>query len=277
MKTENVIKLKRLFKEKDWNNHNEEEEVFVRICYLLDSLTEEEEDLIIELCERYTWIPHQHYQELIKQVFSKVDPGIFEAESRLFLFPIINPEDEDTTKSGNALLYEIRIYKKWLKEPFKSMTFIPVEQYDKLLDPNFDFDEKDRLFLIDDFIGSGDTLKNTLSQLEGAKKISMGQVYVLSLAAQREALLHLTRLGITYFVEEVFLKGITDYYQEELEKKIRLMQKIEKQLKVLKKFRFGYNASEALVTMARTPNNTFPIFWLNSRKEDKVIEAPFPR
>jgi len=40
------------------------------------------------------------------------------------------------------------------------------------------------------------------------------------------------------------------------------MQSIERRIKGLEeKFKFGYEGSEALVSMIRCPNNTFPIYW----------------
>ena len=70
-------------------------------------------------------------------------------------------------------------------------------------------------------------------------------------------------------------KGISDKYSDtELSKKIKLMEHIEKNLDIPDDYLFGYKKSEALVTMIRTPNNTFPVFWYNKKNEDN---APFPR
>ena len=55
------------------------------------------------------------------------------------------------------------------------------------------------------------------------------------------------------------------------------MKEIEKLIPGDKFFSFGYNKSEALVTLNRTPDNTFPIFWRNHKKGGKVFQAPFPR
>jgi hypothetical protein len=52
------------------------------------------------------------------------------------------------------------------------------------------------------------------------------------------------------------------------------MEHIEKNLDIPDDYLFGYKKSEALVTMIRTPNNTFPVFWYNKKNEDN---APFPR
>jgi hypothetical protein len=42
-------------------------------------------------------------------------------------------------------------------------------------------------------------------------------------------------------------------------------------------FSFGYNQSEALITLMRTPDNTFPIFWKEHKKSGEFYDAPFSR
>ena len=70
-------------------------------------------------------------------------------------------------------------------------------------------------------------------------------------------------------------KGISDYYLgETLDENKDLMVEIEKNLGTKREYRFGYGDSESLVTMCRTPNNTFPIFW---QENNNMKVAPFPR
>lgn len=43
-------------------------------------------------------------------------------------------------------------------------------------------------------------------------------------------------------------------------------------------YSFGYKESEALVTMTRTPNNTFPLYWFEAKLDkNNKWQAPFPR
>jgi hypothetical protein len=44
-----------------------------------------------------------------------------------------------------------------------------------------------------------------------------------------------------------------------------------------KNFSLGYNNCEALITLARTPDNTFPVFWMKHRIGKKYFDAPFSR
>jgi hypothetical protein len=52
------------------------------------------------------------------------------------------------------------------------------------------------------------------------------------------------------------------------------MKKIEEKLNVEKKYLFGYKRSEALISLIRTPNNTFPVFWKTYQHNNIV---PFSR
>ena len=80
---------------------------------------------------------------------------------------------------------------------------------------------------------------------------------------------------ITVFSYLHFKRGISDrYVGEQLDTYSRIMTHIEDKLKVAAKDRFGYNQSEALISLIRTPNNTFPVFW-KSYGKNKIV--PFPR
>lgn len=53
---------------------------------------------------------------------------------------------------------------------------------------------------------------------------------------------------------------------------------ISKKLKVKNKSLYlGYKKSEGLVTMIKTPNNTFPFYWYEGKRDGKFMMAPFPR
>jgi hypothetical protein len=73
-------------------------------------------------------------------------------------------------------------------------------------------------------------------------------------------------------------KGISDYYHSPIrEEKTRIMKEIEKLIRMKKRFSLGYNSSEALFTLIKTPNNTFPVFWKEYKKNGVIFEAPFQR
>ena len=52
------------------------------------------------------------------------------------------------------------------------------------------------------------------------------------------------------------------------------MHEIEDILKVDSKYSFGFNQTEALISLIKTPNNTFPVYWYEKNGHS---HAPFPR
>jgi hypothetical protein len=55
------------------------------------------------------------------------------------------------------------------------------------------------------------------------------------------------------------------------------MSEIEEMLAISSKFKFGYKKSEALISLDRTPNNTFPLFWCKKKRDGESWCAPFYR
>ena len=87
---------------------------------------------------------------------------------------------------------------------------------------------------------------------------------MFSIVALRNGLERLDKIGVkTYFAIER-QKAISEEMKEaDRDIAIAIMQSIEGKLKNLKDdYKFGYKGSEALVSMERCPNNSFPIYWL---------------
>ena len=133
---------------------------------------------------------------------------------------------------------------------------------------------KARLSCWSAFIGTGETAVKGINDIL-SKVADRNRIYVIALVAQNVGIEAIESLGIRIYADVIRFKGISDYYKdEELIEKINLMEAIERKLAIKRKYRFGYGASEALVTMKRTPNNTFPVFW---EENDRANKAPFPR
>jgi hypothetical protein len=89
----------------------------------------------------------------------------------------------------------------------------------------------------------------------------------------------LNNFGISISNSKYRQRGITDSFSDPERKRLQeTMESIESFLQYDKNEQFGYNRTEALVKMNRTPNNTFPFYW-----KDKIItggcrySSPFPR
>jgi len=277
MTTEVAInKLSKIFKDKGWEEKLGADIVFEDFGILLNSLTDEQRKLVIELTGRYLWISEDEYNRKIKQLYEKVlEDNILDNISRIYLFPIIKRRDEHKIKSGAHVMYLYKSTKRWVRA-LENIRIEYIESFEDLHDINFS--KSDKLFLVDDFIGTGDTLIETLVELEKNKSFSEDNTCILSFVIQQVASEFIALTDMNLYACEIIKKGISEFYSsEELESKKDAMKFIEDKIYKVKRFRFGHKKSEALVTVARTPNNTFPIFWKEYRVKNELQRAPFPR
>ena len=228
------------------------------------------------MAERYTWITLSEYQGRLIDVMNKVEQEKLNSIKKIVLFPIMKPEHESTTKSGHAILYMLKALKPLLIK-YKDIEFLEIETFDQVRDEKFLIKDNELMFLLDDYLGSGETIKTSIEEILKNRNIDIYKINVISIAAQNESIVFLNDIGISIYTDFVSNKGISDYYiSEDLDEKIEIMKEIEKLIPG-NHFNFGYNGSEALITLMRTPDNTFPIFWKEHKKNNKEFEAPFSR
>ena len=173
-------------------------------------------------------------------------------------------------------MYMLDSIKPSLNE-YSNIEFVKLNGFEDLEPEKFNLKEDEVLLLVDDFIGSGGTLNSTLQELEKNESIN-DKFVILSVMIQSDTLGKLNESGIKTVIGESTLKGISNFYDgEDLVQKSSIMSEIERLIPKVKNYRFGFENSEALVTMAKTPNNTFPIFWKDFQKKGKLYKAPFAR
>lgn len=272
-----VTKLRKIFKTKKWIDIPNEETVFNNLCRLLNNLNLEQKQLIHELVEKYLWISSNEYGYRFNNLLNEVDSKLLNDCKKIFLFPIIKPEDEAKIKSGSHCIY---IFKGLfaLNEKYRGIEVSVIEDFDFLRTYRFKVDGSEIIFLIDDFIGSGETFNSTWNEIKKNSTIHIKFISVLSLVIQNEAYnLIEKKMGLFPLYTEIKNKGISDeFFSLEKEEKIKIMRDIEKYIKP-GMFSFGYEMSEALITMIRTPDNTFPFFWMKSKINGIELMPPFPR
>lgn len=264
-----LAKLENLFHLKQWLIDTDNElSTFERYVETLSKLTEEQQNFIIKLSERFLHIGTEKYaQELIPTVerLRKDYP------SSLLLFAQCLPESErGHLKSSAAVLYQFRgnSIKTSINLGKHTVCASDIKNYLCNLEKG-----QFKVVLVDDYIGTGDT---ALDAIEYVKKVSPypidnTDIVVLCIVAMKAGVEKLNAEGIQVYCSHEESKGITDYYDgDELEKASSLMHSIEKIIKVNDQNIFGYSQSEALVCMERCPNNTFPIYWLPKK-------APYAR
>lgn len=280
LSAEVFLALIQVFRDNGWeipDKHAGFDSRFNRFCERLCIFNREEQKLLIELTRRFTAIDGDQYLPLIVKLLKQlgdVDVEAFKGANKFFIFPLIAPKDFGRTKSSSFVWYYFKDEKVKCDPVFLGKDLVFCEAQRVSLVENLQANEK--LILVDDYIGSGETAVSAIRWFVDEHYVSKENIIILSIAAQS--------IGMQYIQQEVgtevytcyrFNRGISDYYTgDRLDIYTLMMNKIEDKLSVDNQYRFGYNKSEALISLIRTPNNTFPVFW-KPKGRNKVV--PFLR
>ncbi|MCU4943041.1 hypothetical protein OCF52_26565 [Bacillus cereus] len=276
---EMLLKISRIFKQHGWpveDNKEMEYSLYNRFCKTLRMFDNEQQELIIELTRNYLKLDFEDYLGALKVVLEnmyKQNPDIF--TRKIYIMPLIAPQDIGKAKSSTMMAYLFQNIDLKYKPYFANREIIIVNTFEGL-PKKLNTANSSVVFMVDDFIGTGDTAEEALNDLIH-KGINRDKIVVISLVAQEQGLNKIRSLDIKTYTAHLRKKGISDYYPSEIsEKYISLMKTIEEVIKPHNKHMLGYKESEALVTMIRTPNNTFPVYWETGKGKNKM-QPPFPR
>lgn len=269
-------KIVKLFEEKEWDIDDELDNpnsLFNRFCFMFSLLESNEQELIYNLTkEEYRWIRFHEYPILISHLIKKLKLYKYK---KIYLTPLVRECDIGKIKSSSMLFYLFKSTKAiYLKE---NLDFIFIDGINKLCCYENKINEynKAALLLIDDFIGSGKTAINCTDYIERTTKINKDKIIVSSLVAQAEGIKKIENNGYKTLITKTRYKGISENISlnQDKEHYLQIMKEIGEKVGAGHDFKLGFNQSEALISLVRTPNNTFPIFWLE--KQNRL--APFPR
>ena len=274
------LKLVEVFKTNDWEIRTEDagtESRFNRFCERLSILDAKEQELVIELTKRFTVISGGEYLQLIIKLLDRISSEnieIFQKTSNFLVVPLIAPKDLKKMKSSKFMWYYFHDERVKYSSVFvgKKLIYCEIEKpsWVKAVKPN------EIVILLDDYIGSGETAVSAIRWLTSGSAIDPRQIVIMSLAAQEMGMNRIKQeTGVVTYTYHQLTRGISDCYTGgQLKMNISIMNRIENKLRIEKKFRFGYNKSEATISLIRTPNNTFPVFW---KPCGKNTLAPFSR
>lgn len=272
-----LLKFQEIFELKSWTEMDGCDDKLNRFGDLIDNLNQDEISLLLELTHMYEWMSYNDYHNNLRRLLKSVLEEQLQSKKRLIIFPIIQPTDEGEMKSGHVVMKMLEGIKPSING-FKNITIKLLKEFRDLTPEKLSMNENDFLILVDDYIGSGKTLNKTLNAVSKNKTITNENFAILTMAIQEQAKSQLTDKEIINFNSLVLRKGISDnFVSPDLENKIDLMKRIENKIPKVSKYRMGYEKSEALITLIRTPNNTFPIFWKGIICKGEEIEAPFQR
>lgn len=252
------------------------DQAFDRVCELSARLNNEQFNLFITLLEEYTYIDHDYYVPGIQSALAKMMPPPCR-EHIYRVGPLLKPTDQDKNKSGVSLIYTFK-HIAWKRSSifnsFRLEDYISLKKLKSAKKPDINY----TTIIIDDFIGSGGTAKDFLDDYEVTTKATNETLSFISIGAMAQGVDYIISRGHNIFYDKLFLKGIEQ--SEKIVDKLaayQVMEKIEDLISISSDYRCGYKKSEALVSMIRTPNNTFPMFWASKCVDGTDWPAPFPR
>ncbi|WP_294274604.1 hypothetical protein [uncultured Chryseobacterium sp.] len=159
--------------------------------------------------------------------------------------------------------------------------------YNSLLEAAHKLGDDIEIILIDDFVGSGDTIKKKSKYLIKKlqeRNIKNFKIRVVAFAAMEFAKPKIDRLNLEFYSYLWLKKGITELITSDYNRRkaTLTMTSLENKLgedyknQKLSNLRFGYKQSESLYTFEfyNIPNNVFPIFWwpkLNNNQHCKTL------
>lgn len=277
----NITKLTTIFQSNKWPfaDSKEYSTLFIDFCALLSNLSIDEQELVLILTEDFLRVTYFDYLPLMEKVLLRIDNDLIEKADQIFILPLISPRDKEkgVVKSSHNMLYNILhqcINRHTCFRNAKRKTSVLVDMV------KMQHDRRNALLIfVDDYIGSGLTACEAMWDYWMSYRVESDSVVIIALVAQDKGIYVLNKHLFNHvYAEHIRRRGISDSDKfADINTPLDIMDQIERRLKIKKKCRRGFAKSEALVTMIRTPNNTFPVYWCSETKKRKPWPAPFKR
>lgn len=281
--------LQHLFEFHGWNLNAEEDKAFKNFCEMLGFLSREQQSCILKITKNFLRVEFDKYRLYLKKAIRQVKANEIENVTKIYVIPINaieqliedkKPVEQRKAPGQSSIPVAYAFRDNYIKDDdiFENKSLHVIFSLEGL-PKNINNSSTSMLLLVDDFIGSGKTVDGCLDYLENDLGIDLLKISVLSLVALSDGISRVKSKNVNVYCSEIRYKGITDYFSGfERDSLVKTMSNIEELLGVLEAYHFGYEKSEALVKMNRTPNNTFPVYWHEPRlpNGDK-FKAPFSR
>lgn len=278
-----LASLTEIWEEKKWTFLSQElrQKSFDAFCEMFCHIGDEYHEIALALMKSFSVYAFNDYLNLLNLSFGKINENHIKDYKCIIFCPLLNPSDDKrkVAKSGHSLPYiakqGVALYHPLMSELDLNCLISPSQIPDEI---KFKYHDKPILIiLLDDFIGSGDTAKNAVYGVSDLIRKD-DQILVVSLVAMRHAIEYLADNGIDAIYGTLEKKGILENDRfDDKESAYKMMKSLENNLMISQDERLGYKKSEALITMLRTPDNTFPIYWCTESVGGVSWPAPFPR
>ena len=262
-----LLKIEELIENKKWNESkkNERGGIIADLVLKLFARTSDDDQfsLIENLLNRF--IVCKNYDEYSANIANSIKE--FFNGTKIVLIPIIDKSEK--IKSGHNLVYELE-------------RFLDRRDYEKLITREsleYVTDVKSyNILVIDDFIGSGNQFISFFNDISRSYGVTKDQISIYTIASMEAGLKSTEPFCRSHSCQIKLNRAISDNLSAfSIPDPLLVYDKIESALKLSSKFRRGYEQSEALISMKKTPNNCRPIFWHGGVTGAEECPAIFPR
>ncbi len=285
MKIHDVLRIGELFVAKGWSTETDGDEqfplLFDKFCRMSARLDEVERKLVIQLSYDYVRVPPRDNAKALATSWAKLIQSLPSTIKTIVLAPLPKPKgkkrsETNQIKSSDALFYDARGIEARLRRGITT-DLVFCANADDFIDAQT-ASEPTALVLIDDYVGSGNTASTAIAHLQSKALRSNTHIFILALVAQTDAVARVQASNAQLIAGRLVERAISN--NTAIVNKIAAlatMHEIGRRLRFKKADALGYEGTEAVITMRRTPNNTFPVFWTDRKIDGQVWDSPFTR
>lgn len=237
---------------------------------LIDDCSKHEQQLLIcELLERFTFLDGRQLSTAIQAIADYIQSTLALTGKNCAISGSDNGRHAD---SSHMVVYALKSA-QWQSSDWNTSSFVS-----SLKDLSAEA-AKGNLVLVDEFIGTGGTAEKKVKWLK-AQLASQGaspRIFFAAVAGMEAGINRLAPQVDGVFAAHILRRGISDYYQPpKADENITDMKLLETDTLssegkrgMLSNHSLGYKGSESLYSRVdgNTPNNVFPIFWWDSKKD----------
>jgi hypothetical protein len=270
--TSELRKIHNIYNENEWNIHDSnltgDTKLFDLISQLLARIDQQNRPIVFELLKKYEII--KDYTKSANSLVREFAP-LINSHKQYYFTPVIPPGDH-RIKSGHSFIYDLK--SSFQTRGLKNLNFLNSPFSDKISTT-----QQSVVVFVDDFVGTGAQFKNCYDNFI-AQKGCQGEFILLVIRIMKDGYDLINNLGVRVIAEGIRDRAISSRQaigEISLQDAMQSYLIIEDLIKINPYYSLGFNKSEAIITMKRTPNNTLPIFWAELDKDNKKWPAPFPR
>lgn len=264
MKREDYNKYYKMLPKQNWLSQKESE----LISLLKSCKKKSQKDLIFDLLEDFYYVDDNILKTYIERI---ADYIINETGFKIEKTQIVGMAINSYPDSSQWILHKLRPFltqRGWNDVEITTNFYRSIKKIKK--------DNLTQLVLVDEFIGSGQTVEDRINYLTSNAK-NKYEIKACFIAGMEVGIDRVSNSFNEFKCLIPLKKGISDkYLSPKREQAIVNMSELESYLlqqigeKQLKDYHLGYNQTEALYSSSgNTPNSVFPLFWWPYDKQEK--------